>query len=87
MEVKITLLDKIILALFYMLLASSPIGFLVWVLIKYEHGYLLAGALGLVFIILWIRARDIIRIKEGKKFIVKHELCCKSCKYKKENDK
>lgn len=85
MEIKITLLDKIALALFYMFLACGVISILINVLIK--HGYVLASALAFVFIWLWIRARDIINIKRDKKFNEKHEKICKSCKYKQENDK
>ena len=85
MEVKITLLDKIALALFYMFVACGVISILINVLIK--HGYVLASALAFAFIWLWIRARDIINIKKGKKFHEKHEIYCKSCKYKQENDK
>ena len=85
MEIKITLLDKIALALFYMFLACGVISILISVLIK--HGYVLASALAFAFIWLWIRARDIINIKRGKKFHEKHEVYCKSCKYKQENDK
>ena len=87
MEIKITLLDKIALALFYMFLACGVISILLYVLIKLEHGEAYASALAFAFIWLWSRARDIIRIKEGKKFWEKHEIYCKSCKYKQENDK
>ena len=82
MEIKITLLDKIALALFYMFLACGVISILLSVLIKLEHGEAYASALAFAFIWLWSRARDIIRIKEGKKFWEKHEKICNSCKYK-----
>lgn len=85
MEIKITLLDKIAVVLFYMFVACGVISILINVLI--EHGYVLASALAFAFIWLWIRARDIINIKRGKKFHEKHEMYCKSCKYKQENDK
>ena len=82
MEIKITLLDKIVVALFYMFIACGIISILMYVLVKFENGYALSGALAVAFIWLWIRAMDIIRIKEGKKFWEKHEKVCNSCKYK-----
>lgn len=87
MEIKITLLDKICVALFYMLLASGPIGILIAVITKLDHGYAYAGLLVFVYIWLWLKVRDIFDIKEGKKLRERDTRRCSLCKYKQENDK
>lgn len=86
MEIKETLLDKIIVLLYYLIIAAGIGLILLEVMVSFKHGVEYAGLLGVAFVLIWSRARDVINRRKDDKFYERHNSYCKSCKYMKENE-
>ena len=86
MEIKETLLDKIIVFLHYLIIAAGIGLILLEVMVSFKRGGVYAAALGVAFILIWSRARDVVNRRKDKKFYDRHNSYCKTCKYMKENE-